>query len=339
MEEEKNQSTDNTKDIPEEPEVVDSPEKKAEPEVKEIHHHHYKEKSGISWGRVYLGIIIILIGVFYLAQSIGWLENVSFDIWQLWPLLIVIVGLSMLTGRGWVSGIISLVVLLVILGIVGLLFITNSNVATTETQLSFDIQEGAESAVLKIATGGGEINLQAGSEDMTKLITGQSVASFLELTQDDDLDGSVQTISLTGQTRWDVFDWGKNNELNLDLNRNLPMNIDIDSGAVSMDVDLTQVQAEKVDIDTGASSVDLAIGDLSENVSVNIDAGVSSVDITLPEGFAARMDVDSGLTSKNLEGFKKADDDTYQTDNYGEAEKKIELDLSLGVSSLNIDWK
>jgi len=45
---------------------------------------------------------------------------------------------------------------------------------------------------------------------------------------------------------------------------------------------------------------------------------------------------DTDLSSKNLEGFDKVNDTTYQTSNYDSSSKKKNLELKLGVSSLRV---
>lgn len=87
---------------------------------KEVHHHHYPNKNGgINFGRLFLGILLVLIGVLYLANNMGWLDvNFSFDWWKLWPLIIVFFGLSIFSDRGWVSVLIGLLITLIVLGTV-----------------------------------------------------------------------------------------------------------------------------------------------------------------------------------------------------------------------------
>jgi len=48
--------------------------------------------------------------------------------------------------------------------------------------------------------------------------------------------------------------------------------------------------------------------------------------------------IDSALTSKNLNNFKKIDSDTYESNNYHDVDKIVNIDIDIGVSSLTIDW-
>ncbi|MCK4891655.1 MAG: hypothetical protein KAS78_03230, partial [Candidatus Pacebacteria bacterium] len=77
--------------------------------------------------------------------------------------------------------------------------------------------------------------------------------------------------------------------------------------------------------------------DRAEMAKVNLRSGVSSVKISLPDNVGSKIIIKEGLSSKQLEDFEKIDDETYQTSNYDEAEKKIEIDLDIGISRLEIN--
>lgn len=59
---------------------------------------------GRGFGRWFLGLLLVLVGLLYLAKNTGllpWDINISWG--QLWPLLIIIIGLSMINRRSRVS--------------------------------------------------------------------------------------------------------------------------------------------------------------------------------------------------------------------------------------------
>ena len=62
------------------------------------------------------------------------------------------------------------------------------------------------------------------------------------------------------------------------------------------------------------------------------------VEISLPKTVGARIKVDSGISSKKLDGFEKTGEREYQTSNYDLADKKIEMDLDIGITDLKINW-
>lgn len=312
-------------------------EQKPKEIIKEIHHHHYKE-SRFNFGRLLFGLLIIIIGLVFLAQSAGWLNKIDFDWWQLWPVLIIFFGLSILSGRGWISAAIGVVVTLIVLGIVALLVFGNFNLtnkATISEPISINKETDAQSAVINIKTGAGNLNIAGGSE---ALVSGTLESNFLTLKDESKLEDSVQTITLKTEGSWSGFSRHINN-LDLKLNTDTLMKLNIDSGAIDSNLDLSQVRTEEININTGASALKLTLGDKADNSKLKINAGASSIDITLPKTLGAKLTLDSGLTSKDLKDFKQIDSKNYESDNYGTASKKIDMDFDLGATSLKINWE
>jgi hypothetical protein len=101
----------------------EEPVKETKELTREIHHHHYHEHHhGFNLGRFLLGFVIVVVGLVYLAKTTGWINlNINFDWANLWPLLIIFIGLSLISFRGWVGAIIGILVTLIVLGIVALL--------------------------------------------------------------------------------------------------------------------------------------------------------------------------------------------------------------------------
>ena len=83
--------------------------------VKEIHHHHYK-KPGSFFGRLVWGLVVIFIGLIFLAQNVGLVPPVQVGAFfaTFWPVFIILAGLSILARGGWVLGVISSIIMLAI---------------------------------------------------------------------------------------------------------------------------------------------------------------------------------------------------------------------------------
>ena len=59
--------------------------------VKEVHHYHYKEKKvWFSPGKLFAGILVVLLGVFLLLSNMGLVQvNMKLSVWELWPVLLI----------------------------------------------------------------------------------------------------------------------------------------------------------------------------------------------------------------------------------------------------------
>jgi hypothetical protein len=319
-------------------EPTPAPEEKPKETIKEIHHHYHDRRGGINFGRLAFGIILVFIGVVYLAQTTGWINvNINFDWWKLWPLIIIIIGLSMLSGRGWLSGTIGLVVLIAILIIVGLLLFSNNAAPVSyDKTITITKEATATTATIDIKAGAGTLKIGNGSE---QLVAGTFESNVTNLTTNSTLDGTNQTVNLKedGYT-WHTFGNHVNN-LDVSLYKDIPLKLTVSSGAMDMNLDLADLMAESVNIDTGASSMKLALGDKVTNSIVSIDAGASSLTFSLPKTVGVKFTIDSGLSSKNLPDFNKIDEKHYQTNGYDAAQKKIDINLKMGVSSLSVTWR
>ncbi len=327
--------------------------KSAEEKIREIHHHHYRNR-GFNFGRLLFGLIVIMFGLAFLARNAGWLPyDISVDWSLLWPIAVILVGLSLMTGQGWASLVIGVVVTLGVLFLIGSMFWRGpigfgpsmmgwrgdwQERRQLSDSVSYAIAKEPEAKRGEIAIrgGAGRIKVQGGAE---RLIEGVLVSNFAQVsTSSKVIDGrQVAAVEAWGQGGMMMGGW--KNDLSAAITKDIPVDLAIDGGAASLELDLTRVVAESVKINTGASSVDLALGDKAANAKVDINAGASSVDIEVPKNVGVKAVLKSALTSADLPGFEKLGDDTYATKDFDKAEKKVELNLELGVSSVKIVLK
>lgn len=292
-----------------------------------------------NFGRLFLGLFLIFIGLALLGETTG-LYHIEIDFWSLWPVLIIALGLSLLSRQGWLSFFIAVVVIVLVLALIVLSFYLGSNSfvkqrsGKVETELvSIPYLAGAKVATIKIKTGAGKLSIDGGG---VGLVSGHFDSNFLKLKVDSKLRDGVQEVSLETQGNWRTFMRRPRNDLDLSISSTLPVDLYLDAGAMKMEIDLTEVRARTVEIKSGASSLRLALGDLVENSEVRINSGASSIDISVPSSVGTRLEIEGGLISKDLSGFEKIEEGIYETENYQTADKKIDIFLDIGVSSLKV---
>ncbi|PIR89147.1 MAG: hypothetical protein COU07_02865 [Candidatus Harrisonbacteria bacterium CG10_big_fil_rev_8_21_14_0_10_40_38] len=84
--------------------------------VKEIHHHYSKDST--NFGKIFLGLAIVTIGLLLLGRNFGFLPNdFSVEIGDLWPFLIIVAGLSMFSGRGFLGNLIGFLIMIFVLAL------------------------------------------------------------------------------------------------------------------------------------------------------------------------------------------------------------------------------
>ncbi|MDD4412865.1 MAG: DUF5668 domain-containing protein [Patescibacteria group bacterium] len=99
-------------------------------EEKHIHNHYYNinKPRKINFGKVAMGVLLIILGFIYLSVNMGWLpEETKPDLWKLWPVLIIFWGLSMMAGRSLASIIAGTIITLTVIAAVMLLIFGQTN--------------------------------------------------------------------------------------------------------------------------------------------------------------------------------------------------------------------
>lgn len=271
------------------------------------------------------------------------LEIASVDLsslWKLWPALIVVAGLSILSLRGWLAW---LVYGLAAIGIIALTWmvltgmIGDNRTNTVSDSIGIE-RENDDIKKLDLSVDGGAgtftFDSHGGSELVKSEVKGRSALLEHETKSDND----KQSVRISTRMENGFYIGNEPSDTMVWLNQKTPTRLSIDSGASSIRGDLSMVKLESLDIDTGASSVDLKVGSLTTETKINIDTGVSSVTLRVPENSGVKLLIDSGLSSKNIpDNYTKVDDKTYQSPDYDSKKHKIIIDLDMGVSKFNLE--
>ncbi len=291
-------------------------------------------------GRFFLGMAIILIGSGFLLNNLGFVDF-SFNFWKLWPLFIIFIGLSIFDKKSFFGNIVGALALLIsIFFVLVAIFVPISGNLRNQNidkiiPIAVPIMEETKSAKIDIVSGVGQLNLSDTSES-GMLVSGILSSNFMQINPVTSLGGSVQKVSLeeVGKT----VNSSMSNELTLNLNQEVPMDIILHGSFFNMNIDLSNILANNVDISSGASSLSLKLGSRVDSSTVNINAGTGSADIFIPNGVGVFLKINSGLSTTTFTDFKKINDNTYESNNYANSNKKINLNINIGLSSLNINW-
>ena len=305
-------------------------------------HYEYRsdckeEHKGIGFGRIFFGLIILVIGIVYLLNNAGITQiNLFFNFHLFWPILVIGIGLSLLSKQSWISWVLFLILILIIFGIISSTFNNRSSLNTGNNE-SFVIAKDASANVidLNIKTGAGRLSITDGSSNA---INGDFNSNYLSLNRSNTTNNLIQKITLDeSKNNYLGMRSSLTNDLDLKLNPLTLYDLSVDSGAMEMNLDLTNILASNVDVATGASSLIITMGDNVNLSNVNIKAGASKIIINLPRTIGAYLKINSGVSLNNLNDLvKKADH--YESNNYASSDKKINLDLNTGATNLSVDW-
>ena len=176
-------------------------------------------------------------------------------------------------------------------------------VERTET-ISEDVK-GNERASVEIRFGTGTLNINGLSEGSSQLIQGTVDLSRSEqLNKDYSGSNGVARLVLASQGSWNVGPevlGGSNKKWSLSLNRDLPLDLTINSGAGPSNLDLTSLNLRRFDLNAGVGQATVKLPTRGR-YSVEIDGGVGQVIIIVPQGLAARFQTDGGLGGREHPG-------------------------------------
>ena len=303
---------------------------------------YYKRESQaskINWGGIFLGLILIAIGVIYFLNITGLYKTQFSFSWTLFlPIGLIFIGLSILSRRGWIFTLVGFLISMAVLAIITLMAIGvfTYRRPMLNQPLAIKKEQNINSAVISVKTEAVKMTIMGGNAE---LVSGILKSNFLKLSEKSEIVGQVQKVEIEINGRWPFTTGGAENTLELMINPEIPVSLELSTGATELSLDFSNIKLENLNLATGASSLSLTLGDKIDYSKIKIKAGVSSINIFLPKTIGAKLNLNTGLVAKNLNDFKKIEKDVYQSLNYDTANKKIEFDLNLGVSDLNINWK
>lgn len=300
----------------------------------------------MNFGKFVWGLIVILIGLGFLLVNFKIVDASNFaNIWRLWPAILIVIGLAVLANAlpRWVAIIVNILLILTILGSFALLvyqpqfFTKNLGISETNgaTQnLSVDLKEQTKQAKIIIKNGAVRFNLDSKTSKLLEASVESNVttASLSESSSPDSqtinlIANSFKTLGFNNRNSWDVH-----------LSDKLPLEIQMETGAITADLDMSNLQVKNLDVKSGASTFDVRFSDKLDVQKATFSLGASTLRLHVPKGSGIKITNDSGLSSNNFEreGLSRSDK-TYTSDNYNSASKKIEITLKTGASTLDLD--
>jgi hypothetical protein len=301
-----------------------------------------REDLKYSISRAFLGIFIVIIGLVFLLNNLNvCFMVVGFD--NLWPLLIIFIGLSLFKKKNVTSTIIGSIVT-IICAILFFYSIASYNATTVDfsyqampTPIVVAKDMNMKKAEVELNAVAGEVNIYGIESE--NLIEGRYLSNIMEGEINQSIDNSIQKVNVSFNSKKDLMNDGQvhKNSFSIGIDENTPLNFVLNSGASSNKVDLSEIEAKNILISTGASNLSLKLGD-KINSSVTIEAGASSIGLNLPTDTGVRLKIESGFSSQELPGLSLINDNTYQSSDYDSKDKKIDIEITMGMANLKIDW-
>lgn len=296
------------------------------------------------------GLIVLGIGLFFLLSNFGYMDGVSVvDFAKYWPVIIIVIGLSILF-KSMPKPLETIFSILVSLAMVaGLAYIITVSIQnknntllsqkTIEKQLAEPFNEEAENAQIEILTGASTLTISGGSSLLLEG-TVESVSGLPSVLRRFIASSKTDVIRVTqNSTSW-FTTWGssRKNNWNLRVNNDISSKLKIEAGASTVSLNLQNTNIDGLDLDAGASKINLDVDTKPEYFKGSISAGASTINIRVPKDRAIKITMNTGATSNNFEkeGLVK-NDKNFETRDFDQANKKIEISIDAGASKINLE--
>lgn len=258
---------------------------------------------------VFWGAILILVGALLLLDN---LNILPFSVWGLlWPLMLIAAGVWVLLG------------------------VSRGGREMQAQQVSIPL-EGEPAARVKLSHGAGELRVSGGATP-GYLLSG-TFNGGVEYRSTREADRQIVKLKSPRLfvAPWDLF--GRNARLwSVELNGDIPLSLEIESGASSSRIDLSGVRLTDLELEVGASSADVSLPVGAGHTRVKIEAGAASVTLRLPQQAEARIRYEGGLSSLNVDRARFAQSgNSYQTAGFDAATDRLDIDIESGVGSVTI---
>ena len=299
---------------------------------------------------IFWGLLFIVLGLLVLINNFTSIFMDWATIWKLWPLVVVLLGLSILIkhkyGKSVIAGLAAIILAFAIFASFktaanlvnhdfNVVFGDDADYEYTTTEFTEQYDSTLMFATLNFDAGAGEFNISKTTENLIAA-TAEGMKHNFKLTRFDSDSSTKIDLSMRQKS---IFRFGENYKNNIDvaLNPKPVWDMNFDVGAASMDFDLTEIKTKKIDVDMGAASIKIKLGNLYPEIKLNVDAGASDINVFVPKESGCKILTDGALSSKHFSDFEKIDSDNYETENFKVAANKVYIEIDCGVSSISVE--
>jgi hypothetical protein len=305
---------------------------------------------------VFWGIILVVIGVLFILSNLGVFDFSFRALFDMWPALLVIWGISMLPIKGGLKTTLSVITVLFAVFVASTrdysghwsnqigprVHMGNFNLDDFEDDENYsdenytflfteDYDESVKTAVLNMDIAAGKFTIEEATDFLIDFEAENNLGQYEKEIMKNGSTTEIYVRLEDGKLR----SGSNKNRAFISLNTQPTWEMKLDIGAAEFVADLRAFKVGNVEIDGGASAIKIKIGDKQEETNIDIESGASSVKIYIPESAACEVLSNTVLSDLDLDGFIK-DGKTYRTSNFEEAKQKIYIELDAAISSLNV---
>jgi len=290
--------------------------------------------------QLFWGFLLLTIGSLFLLEKFTFIRMEWSFVWDLWPLVLVFWGISVLSKGTAFKPIVS-ALFGVFLGtmLYGSMF-SFSNIGYVDSDnykvntFSKQMDSSTTFAEFTLIAGAGKFIIKGNTNKLIDIYAKGSQKFYTFNTNSDD---STQFVDLTMNNGGiHILPNTVSTKLNIRLNSKPIWDFDFNIGASSSLFDFSEFKVKNIDLKTGASKAEIKLGSLFNDIHLKIEMGAASLKIRIPKSSGCELRGDMVLFSKKLKGLEKISSGYYTTDNFDKSKNKIFIQINGGVSKLSV---
>jgi hypothetical protein len=294
------------------------------------------------------GILLITIGVLLLLNNIGeldwWVWN---DIFSLWPLILIAIGLEKIFTKSKVE----FIAYLPILGLAAVVFwvafdgYDYDNEYMTRRGSTYRYTIDMESDIEKIEAKFSFDDIDASLDHTgTRLFRARAASGRIIPEVEFDRQGNIGDLEVSTQRKRipdliRIDRWGRDDDWDLYLSDQIPVSLKCYGDASDMDLDCRELLLKDLYVQSDRGDIRIKLGSLNDLVKVKLDGPGADFRLSVPKGCGLKV-IGSGQAINSLfegEGLIETEGG-YQSIGYDTLSPKIEMDLSRNLAQFALDY-
>lgn len=285
--------------------------------------------------------VLILIGVVALLVNAGAISSDRlYRLADLWPLILVVIGLELISRRALQGNASDLAAVLIVLvaavGAVAYVAVGPAIPGGTQTLNASDAVGDLNQATLHVDVGAATMTVTGSGalgEDLYRAHIEYSGSK-----PDISLDRSTGDLQFSQSNPFGFF--GSHRfVIDLQLSSAVSWNFSINTGAASDTFRLVALKVGSIELNTGASREDITLGPPKGAVPISVNGGALTVHLHRPSGTQASVQVSGGAVNLVADGQRHGGigDQSWQSSGFNGASDSYQVDVNGGACTVSMD--
>ena len=290
------------------------------------------------------GLYMLLFGFVFLWITLGFVQfNILFQFLRLWPLFFVVVGIEVIFKRTKIAFLKVLSPLIVIFFVIWIVSVSQNGDFFHKREIeSYKIYQQVSSnnktTELNVDFSSGKLLISSESENAISgsLVVPKGIVPNKQFTEFEK--ENIYAVSNNSANEYVFGPWDDNHLWDIRVSENIPIKIKAKTYTSRNKFNFSDFNISEFTLDTSGSSSEIFLNEDMKKVRVNSIG--SKIVIVIPQNIGIRISFDKFFIINNFEklGLKKKHKE-YVSYDYEKAMKKLDIDLDLKFSQVDIRYK